>query len=314
MRCLVLLAMALAGCQVHDEVVRGHGQALLKCPNGSVTEGVDVSSLNGTIDWSMVAGANIGFAYLRATEGSSFIDPAFATNWSNAGTAGVLRGPYHFFHASQDPVAQADFFVQHGGGSAPGDLPPALDLETTDGQSASTVVQNAMAFLDRVQATTGRTPIVYLSSAFFTSLGSPPELGAWPLWVAQWGVTCPNIPDPPWTDWAFWQTSDTGAVAGIPTGNADHDQFNGSLAELQAFIAATNSPDGGTSDGGESPDLTAPPLDLTASLPDLTAPPLDLTAPLPDDGVLFDARFDDILGPVPDLSVPRDLSVDAAAR
>jgi hypothetical protein len=94
----------------------------------------------------------------------------------------------------------------------------------------------------------------------------------------------------------------TGAVAGIPSGSADHNRFNGSLAELQAFIAATTTPDGGAdgvvTDGGAPPDASVLP---------------DLTVPMPDDGVPIDAFFDDILGPAPDQSVPLDLSVDAAA-
>jgi lysozyme len=294
----IVLALALAGCQVHDDFDGSFAQALIKCPNGSVTEGVDVSNSNGTIDWSMVAGAGISFAYLRATEGTTLIDASFATNWSSAGTAGLLRGPIHFFHPGLDPVTQADFFVQNGGGSAPGDLPPALDLEVTDGQSTSTVVQNASAFLARVQASTGRTPVLYIGSSFFTSLGSPSGFATQPLWIPNTGVVCPNIPDPPWTDWAFWQYSITGSVSGI-TGNVDRDRFNGSLTDLQGFIAATSTPDGGA-DGGPS-DGGAP--------SDASVAPPDLTAPMPDDGV----SFDDLLNPAPDLSVPQDLSLDAAA-
>jgi MYXO-CTERM domain-containing protein len=39
----------------------------------------------------------------------------------------------------------------------------------------------------------------------------------------------------------------------------------------------------------------------------------DLTLPMPDDGAPIDARFDDLLGPAPDQSVPQDLSADATA-
>jgi lysozyme len=279
----ILLAVMLAGCQAHDDFDGSFGEALIKCPNGSVTEGVDVSSLNGTIDWGMVAGAGIAFAYLRATEGTALIDTAFATNWSNAGTAGILRGPIHFFHPAQDPVTQADYFVQNGGGSAPGDLPPALDLEVTDGQSTATVTQNALTFLSRVQETTGRTPVLYVSSSFYTSLGSPSGFATQPLWIPNTGVVCPNIPDPPWTDWAFWLYSISGSVNGIP-GSADLDRFNGTLTDLQEFIAATTAPDGGA-DGGVTDGGAAPP---------------DLTVPTPDEGV----PMDDLLGPPPDLATP----------
>ena len=40
--------------------------------------GVDVSSYQGAIDWPVLAGQDIDFAYVKATEGSGFVDDTFA--------------------------------------------------------------------------------------------------------------------------------------------------------------------------------------------------------------------------------------------
>jgi|GEM_PF-5758884 len=43
--------------------------------------GVDVSSYQGDIDWEILSEQNIHFAFIKATEGSSFVDEYFETNY-----------------------------------------------------------------------------------------------------------------------------------------------------------------------------------------------------------------------------------------
>jgi lysozyme len=52
-------------------------------------QGVDVSHHQGPIDWRALAGSGVRFAYIKATEGSDYVDPAFAANWTEAARAGV---------------------------------------------------------------------------------------------------------------------------------------------------------------------------------------------------------------------------------
>ncbi len=47
-------------------------------------KGVDVSSYQGEIDWDILASQNISFAFIKATEGSSFVDENFAYNFEAA--------------------------------------------------------------------------------------------------------------------------------------------------------------------------------------------------------------------------------------
>ena len=59
--------------------------------------GIDVSHHQGSIDWSAVAGDDVGFAFIKATEGGDHIDRRFEENWIGAAKAGIPRGAYHFF-------------------------------------------------------------------------------------------------------------------------------------------------------------------------------------------------------------------------
>jgi hypothetical protein len=53
-------------------------------------EGVDVSHANGEIDWRRVKEAGIAFAMIKATEGSSFVDPRMLTNLTGCREAGIV--------------------------------------------------------------------------------------------------------------------------------------------------------------------------------------------------------------------------------
>ena len=254
-----MLARLAAGCGVGRAgagAVDSVDDALGTCAAGAVVQGMDVSHYDGTIDWAMAKASGIEFAFIKATENTTFVDPEFATNWKNAGAAGVIRGAYHFFRPEVDAVAQADFFVATAGVPTRGDLPLALDLEVTDNVAGATVADDARTFLARVQETTGRVPVVYTSARVWSELlGSPAATGFSDvaLWDANWTTSCPTIP-PAWMTWTFWQNSATGTVPGISgMGNVDLDQFNGSLAALQDYVAppvAVGGGDDGGTDGG----------------------------------------------------------------
>jgi lysozyme len=206
------------------------------CPYGATLPGVDVSQYDGSIIWTSVKATGIAFAYAKATEGTTYIDPTFAVNWPGMKAAGIVRGAYSFFHANADPIAEADHFLSVMGTLQPGDLPPMLDVEVTDGQSAATIAANVSSWVSHVHAATGRVPIIYTTPGFWNvSVGST-GFAANPLWAANWGVTCPTLAEG-WTNWAIWQYSATGTVDGISgaVGAVDLDKFNGSMKDLLAF-------------------------------------------------------------------------------
>lgn len=213
-----------------DGSAAGAGAPLPESISGQV-HGIDVSHYQGTVDWAQVAGAGMAFAFAKATQGATYVDPLFAQNWQGARAAGLLCGAYHFFQPGDDPAAQAAHFLSVLGAppAVTGSLPPVLDVESLGSQTAAEVVQGVATWLVAVEAGTGCTPIVYTSPNFWAQLGTT-AFGGYPLWVAQYGVSTPRLPAG-WTAWTFWQSSQSGQVAGV-AGAVDLDVFQGSREDL----------------------------------------------------------------------------------
>ena len=173
------------------------------CPHGETTLGIDVSHYDSVDSWNNVKLSQSVFSFFKATEGTRIIDSTFKQGWLTAPKFGIIRGAYHFFHPSQDPIQQAKVFLSVMGPLSPSDLPPVLDFETTDGNSANHDAGAAIAFLQYVQAETGRRPIVYGSPGFLEPIvGKDNRFQAYSLWVAHFGVKCPEVPSP-WLAWDF---------------------------------------------------------------------------------------------------------------
>jgi lysozyme len=206
------------------------------CASGTTLPGVDVSHFNASITWTNVKAAGIVFAYAEATDGNFYTDPYFSVNWTAMKAAGIVRGAYAFFEPDLSGTDQADFFMSVMGTLQPGDLPPMLDVEASNNASASNIVANLTDCVNELEARTGRVPIIYTYTTFFSDyVGGSTNFSAYPLWISNVGATCPTLPAG-WTNWQIWQNSLTGTVSGIPgTGAVDLDEFNGSMGDLVAF-------------------------------------------------------------------------------
>ena len=243
--CTVLFIVACEPADPGD--LDTHIEDVTVCAAGQTVEGIDVSIYQGTINWSGVAAAGKKFAIVRVSDGTGTLDSQFARNWSGAKAAGLIRGTYQFFRASEDATAQANLVINQlnsVGGLQADDLPVVADVEVSDGQSTATIASKLTTWMARVQQGTGRVPLVYTSPGVWGNMGNPQGFSSYILWVAHYGVQCPLMPSG-WTTWKFWQYSSTGSVGGI-SGNVDLDRFNGSLADLQAFARGeTAMPDAG---------------------------------------------------------------------
>lgn len=283
-----LFSCATAGilaCSTPSEHLGSDESALKVCGKATI-KGIDVyHGDNGgkPINWTAVKGAGITFAFAKATEGSSISDPMFSTNWAGMKSAGLVRGAYHFFHADVDPDVQATFFLSTVGLVAPGDL-LVLDLETANGQSEATIAAHAATFLAKIESATGRKPILYVSPGFLMNFAG---MGSYPLWVANYGVACPDIPAA-WSTYTFWQNTGTGSLGPV-TGALDLDSFNGTLEELQALGSGASLGDGGISnDSGVAPhDAGATPSGASTTTPPAADTAVDagsVASPLPTGG------------------------------
>jgi lysozyme len=217
--------------------------------------GIDVSYYQGDVDWQAVKAAGVTFAFARATYGSSKVDPKFSTYWPAIKAAGMVRGTYHFYVSSDDPTAQANFFVSTVGSLGLDDLPPVLDVEA--GSGTTNLVSGVQTWLDIVEQKLERTPMIYTGPSFWNEYMTG-GFGSYPLWVAEYGVSAPKQTNG-WSTWAFWQYSESGSVAGISP--VDLDYFNGSADDLRAFIQ--------TSAGKEA--IASPPQPPEPAQPPATA-------------------------------------------
>jgi GH25 family lysozyme M1 (1,4-beta-N-acetylmuramidase) len=201
--------------------------------------GIDVSHHNGDIDYGRVLDAGRTFAYIKATQDTSFRDPMFALNLQRARQAGVLTGAYHFFDYTLDGAEQADHFLDHidAAGGLLGSLPPVVDVECWGPSGISTHLTSAerlRAFIDRVYERSGRLPVVYTSVFMWDQVvGGADGFADLPLWAACWGCDAPPSLATGWDDWRFWQTG----VSRIPqVGRLDGNVFNGTPDDLEAMV------------------------------------------------------------------------------
>ena len=202
-------------------------------PAAGMTRGVDVSHWQGVIEWRQVRAAGVAFAYLKATEGTTYIDHFHGVNALSARAAGIAVGAYHYAQPSLEPgdaTAEADHFLAVAA-PRPGDLLPVLDLEETGGLSPEALTAWTTAFVARIRERLGVSPMIYVSPAFWTSGLDDSVLAAFwgaPLWLAHWQTGSPRVPADDWRGrgWTIWQWSKRGLVPGID-GEVDLDVLSG---------------------------------------------------------------------------------------
>lgn len=190
--------------------------------------GIDVSHFQGDVNWDEIKKAGIIFVYDKATEGETYIDPKYARNRLGAHEYDLLHGSYHFFESDDDPKKQAELFlsvIDHKSG----DMPPVLDLE--DGGikgevSTEDFSKNVLTFLKFVESKLKVKPIIYTNHIFGNKYLTDPEFAKYELWIAEYDVPQPIIPDT-WKNqgWLIWQRTERGKVEGS-IGNVDHDLLN----------------------------------------------------------------------------------------
>ena len=203
----------------------------------STEQGIDVAWPQGArYNWHQWAG-KIQFGMAKATEGTALPDPDFKNNWDAMWWLQpdhrLPRFAYHFFHAAQDPGDQAEYFtdVVKAHGLLPGDNLVA-DFEPTDPDTGlnddvqpARFAELAVGFLRHCnQLAPGHRILPYMNPSF-AAAGHSAGMQSWYLWVADYDVTRPAVPEP-WTQWTFWQRGAT---------PVDLDVFNGDHDHLLAF-------------------------------------------------------------------------------
>ncbi|WP_367138020.1 lysozyme [Saccharothrix sp. HUAS TT1] len=205
--------------------------------DGPTVPGMDVSSHQGDVDWAHWWGQGMRFSYVKATEGTGYVNPYYDQQYDGSYQVGMVRGAYHFALPDvSDGATQANYFVDHGGAwSADGaTLPGALDVEYNPygedkcyGLAPEAMVTWIRQFSETYQARTGRWPVIYTSTSWWDMCtgGLGDFTATNPVWVARYAESIGQLPHP-WAGHAIWQHSST---------PIDQNLFNGTVDDLVAL-------------------------------------------------------------------------------
>lgn len=176
----------------------------------------------------------MGFAYIKATEGSSYKDKKFRKNWKNAQSASILVGAYHFFSFDSPANTQAEHFIKTVG-SLSEKLAPMIDVEYYADKEKNPpdkewLVSQLQEFLNILEAEYGIKPVIYTTYKVYYKYIKD-EFTQYPLWIRNVYYSPFDID----RQWQFWQYSDIGDIEGIK-GGVDLDVFKGTAKELEKFI------------------------------------------------------------------------------
>lgn len=195
---------------------------------------VDLSHFNQNADFELAKASGILGVIHKATEGTGFFDPVYASRRAAATQAGLLWGAYHFGDGT-DGLAQAQYFLKKV--QPDSSILLALDYETNPSGPTMTLDQ-ARAFVSYVQQITGRWPGLYGGDLLRQHAQEDDVLANCWLWLAQYEPT-PVVPSS-WATWTLWQYTDSATVPGI--GPCDRSRFNGTAAELMQFWSRQSAP------------------------------------------------------------------------
>lgn len=231
---LILLsstALLLSGC---SEYVSPYNFDNLKSEQGRFSyyedgnlvsqTAVDVSDLQGKIDWERVSEDGIDFAMIRLgrrgyTEGNIYLDDYYYENVSGVQSEGMPFGVYFFSQAitEDEAIEEANFVIKHLSGSGIS-YPVVFDhepVESADGRannlSKNELTHITKAFCQKIEDA-GYTPMIY-GNAFDMERLNLNDLKGIDVWYAEYESSQPTGQ----FDFAMWQYSSTANVSGINT-------------------------------------------------------------------------------------------------
>lgn len=204
--------------------------------------GIDVSHYQGVIDWEKLAGQELDFAFIKATEGSSYLDECFYDNWQAAGKTDLYIGAYHFFSFDSEGKKQAEFFINTVG-NLEGKLSPVIDVEFYGDKAYNppekeAVVTQLGEMLSALEEHYQVKPIIYTTYTVYNQYIKE-DFQEYPLWIR-------NVYYPPDVTlrgtWSFWQYMDTAVLEGYVGTEKyiDMNVFKGTKDELEMLLVQRN--------------------------------------------------------------------------
>ncbi len=191
--------------------------------------GLDISWHSGEVNWQEIKKQGFHFVIVKATEGQDLKDKRFDINWPALKEHGILRGAYHYYITTDEPGEQAQFLFDTVK-LEPGDLAPIVDIEEVHRNTdQAEMYPKLLLYLKLLEHHYGIKPIIYTSPRFWNKHFHL-HLKGYPLWIAEYGVPDPSIPDG-WKTWHLWQYEEDAQVNGIEKG-VDLSRLNHSSTTL----------------------------------------------------------------------------------
>jgi GH25 family lysozyme M1 (1,4-beta-N-acetylmuramidase) len=194
--------------------------------------GLDVSNFQSSAIPSRTPGDGkpVDFCFVKATQGTSYINPRMEVQAASARDQGMVVGFYHFLEKGSIN-AQIDYFLQHAA-SLDGDV-FAIDWETNPATNTYPTNAEKDAAIRRVQALRpGHRCVLYCNTSFWKNIDTTSFAGDG-LWIATAGFAA-GAP-PVQSDWWGHQYS--------TAGNYDHD-----VAAFETRAALRTWAEGGVED------------------------------------------------------------------
>lgn len=192
--------------------------------------GFDISAHNGEIDFDAASKDGMEFVWIKATEGATFKDRKFDSNYKNAGLAGIKRGAYHFFRFDKEGVEQAINLLETVG-DLDLELGIAIDIESSGNPEGipEDLIKQRIADMVEYLNLRGLAPTLYCNKTDYYKYMADSFPGN-SLWI------CSFSQDPISAPWTFWQYNHKGKIKGT-NGKVDLNVFGGSREEWLDFIS-----------------------------------------------------------------------------
>lgn len=192
-------------------------------------EGIDVSEIQGNIDFKKVKASGVNVVIIRCHQRFG-IDSKFEQNYKNAKAAGLKVGVYKYSYANSvaDAIKEADDVLNVLKGKKL-DYPVFYDLEsgTQAAFPKATMASIANAFLNKVKAA-GFIPGIYCNTYWYSSVLDRSLIMNCDYWLASYpykesddGTAHTRLKP---NAGMGWQYSENGKCPGI-AGAVDRDQF-----------------------------------------------------------------------------------------
>ena len=174
-------------------------------------KGVDVSEMNGAVDFNTLKRAGIEFVIIRCGYGSDYTsqdDKKFSENVKKAEAAGIPWGVYLYSYATNQSMAKSE--VSHVLRLLGNKVPPyGVWYDVEDGtQSGADLVPICETFCSGIEAAGLYCGIYSMVSWMNTKLSSS-KLDRYDKWVAQWASQC-DYKKP----YGIWQYTDKLVIGG----------------------------------------------------------------------------------------------------